>query len=158
MSTYLNPNFYAAIAVLYCGLQLQPARCSRTTWFGALNLAALTAIFGAKVTVAFLGFSCVLWLLLYLLRPLQQGTLRSILEVGTYGAVTVLFLFHKQALFWIGFLHSDHPGLERQAQLIASLFETIAFAYFYLRSLDAIRVVSSGGKLLEPISLSGYRL
>ena len=158
MSTYLNPAFYAAVAILYCGLQLRPAWCTRSAWFGALNLVVLIALFGAKVTVAFLGFSCVLWLLLNRLCHSRQGASRSIGEAGIYCGVTMLFLFHKQALFWIDFLHGASPGLDKQAQSIASFFETIAFAYLYLRSLDVIRVVSAGGKLLDPISLSGYLL
>jgi len=156
MSTYLNPAFYAAVAILYCGIQLQPAWCSRTVWFGALNLAALIALFGAKAAAAFFAFASLLWLSLYFLQRSKQGRLR--LEIGTYGAVTVLFLLHKQVLLWTGVLPSSHPEFDKAAQVIASFFETIAFAYLYLRSLDVIRVVSNGGKLLDPLSLSGYLL
>ncbi len=66
--------------------------------------------------------------------------------------------FTSKCSLWLGVLPSIHPEFDKAAQLIASFFETVAFAYLYLRSLDAIRVVSNGGELLDPLSLSGYLL
>lgn len=65
MGTYLSPWFYAAVCLLYFGLQWAPPRLSRTTWFGLLNLAALGLILGAKTTLLVVAFTSVLWASLF---------------------------------------------------------------------------------------------
>ena len=155
MGIYLNPAFYVAVCVLYCGLQWQPAPLSRTTWFGILNTLALIVIFGPKAASIVLAFTAVLWLSLHGLRSLPSGSTRLALEIAIYSVVTVAFILHKLAPAWTG----AHPTTQPPAtssQVIAALFETIAFSYIYLRTLDSIRIVAAGGTLLNPAGLSGY--
>lgn len=153
MGTYLSPAFYAAVCVLYCGLQWQPARLSRTTWFGMLNALALIAIFGPKAALLAFVFTVALWLSLRVLCSLPSGSTRQAIEIAIYSVVTALFIFHK--LTWTG-ASSNTPSDPGRLQLIAALFETIAFSYIYLRTLDSVRVVAAGGPLLNPAGLSGY--
>jgi D-alanyl-lipoteichoic acid acyltransferase DltB (MBOAT superfamily) len=156
MAAYLNPAFYAAVCVLYCGLQWRPARLNRTTWFGILNALALVAIFGPKAASIVLAFTIALWLSLHGLRSLPAGSKRQVLEITIYSVVTVAFIFHKLAPVWIAAPPTAQPPASGGAQAIAALLETIAFSYIYLRTLDSVRVVAAGGTLLNPAGLSGY--
>ncbi|MCG2671608.1 MBOAT family O-acyltransferase [Bradyrhizobium sp. GCM10023182] len=71
-------------------------------------------------------------------------------------SVTLAFLFHKLLPDWIAIGAGGESTPLRIAYSVGDLLETVAFSYFYLRTLDAIRSIVAGSKLLNPIALSGY--
>ena len=156
MGTYLSPSFYAAVCLLYCGLQWQPTRLKRGTWFGVLNVVALSMIFGLKVGFLVVAFTIALWLPLHVLHSLPSGSIRRSIEIAVYAAVTLAFIFHKLTPAWILAEPSTPSTVARGAQIVTGFFETIAYSYVYLRALDTIRAVSAGAEVLNPASLSGY--
>lgn len=158
MGTYLSAWFYAAVFLSYCGLQSRPSRVDRSTWFGALNVVALGLIFNVKVALLVAAFVVVLWVSLFALTSLRQRQHRRALEITMYAGVTLAFGFHKLAAGWIVATPAASRGSvpTTTAENLLAIFETIAFSYIFLRTWDAVRAVSGGARLLNPIALAGY--
>jgi D-alanyl-lipoteichoic acid acyltransferase DltB (MBOAT superfamily) len=129
---------------------------SRTTWFGLLNIAALTAVLGLRIALLVFVFAVALWSSLRLLRTINSAPIRRILEIAIYLCVTLAFIFHKLVPEWIIADAATGSGPPRIAQGTARFFEAVAFSYVYLRTLDTLRSVTGGSKLLNPAGLSGY--
>lgn len=153
---FLHTLLYVVTVLLYVGLQYRPFQLSRTTWFGTLNAAAIVVLFGMRAALAFIILTGALWLSLETLRRTRAGGLRNVVEFGLYAGVTLAFLFHKVMLDFGGLFLSAPSGTSDAASSISHVLQLLAFSYVFLRALDAIRVVASGGSLLKPVSLSGY--
>jgi D-alanyl-lipoteichoic acid acyltransferase DltB (MBOAT superfamily) len=156
MGIYLNPWFYTALGFLYCGLQWQPPQLSRTTWFGLLNIAALTVVLSFRIALLVFIFAIALWSSLRILQAINRSPIRRIFEIAIYLAFTLAFIFHKLIPEWIITDGAAGSAPLRIAHGMGSFFETVAFSYVYLRTLDALRSVIGGSKLLNPAGLSGY--
>lgn len=158
----LSPLFYLLAAGCFVLIQLHPAR-KRCAWFGLLNLGILAILFGYGVVLLLGSLSIVLWAGLFLQRWLQGRSRPSgswIVLAGLYGMALALFLFHKSFLDTYGLLLRPHAWFTtiRYAPLVAGLLGSMVFSYVFLRVIDAIHSASSGVRLLDPISLSGYLL
>lgn len=160
MVIYLDPKFYAAIAVLFVALQLRPSGATRPQWFAALNLAVVGWIFGGAVLVALLVLSAGLWLALK-----GQRRIAAVSEPGAlaatgaiFGAALLLFVTHKAILDRVGWPLSAAAVEAGPLAGLASAFQLLAFSYVVLRVADATRAVTAGAPLLDPLALSGYLL
>lgn len=105
-----------------------------------------------------IAFTSALWAALFVLRSFGQTPIRRALEIGIYTSVTLAFVYHKLAPDWINTGATTEPGPARITQGVARFFEIVAFSYIFLRSLDAVRAVAAGSRLLNPGALSGYLL
>jgi D-alanyl-lipoteichoic acid acyltransferase DltB (MBOAT superfamily) len=161
MPIYLEPKFYAAIAILFVALQLRPELASRTLWFGALNLAVVGWIFGPRALVALLVLSTVLWLALQAQMRLSSRSeqLGLAASVAIYSGIAALFLFHKVILDFLGAgWAADPANSAKRVAVVSALLQLVAFSYIGLRLIDATRAITAGAPLLDPVSLSGYLL
>jgi D-alanyl-lipoteichoic acid acyltransferase DltB (MBOAT superfamily) len=161
---YLEPEFYAAIAILFVALQLRPDAATRTQWFGLLNLAAVCWLFGLRALVALTAMSVVLWLALRVHAHLAaKSTNSKIIDTGVaaaiYAAIAALFLFHKVILDFLGTGWVASPANQaKPTAAVSEILQVIAFSYVCLRLIDVTRAVTAGARLLDPVSMSGYLL
>jgi D-alanyl-lipoteichoic acid acyltransferase DltB (MBOAT superfamily) len=156
MGIYLSPWFYAALCLLYCGLQWQPRQLRRTTWFGLLNMAAVTLVLGLRIAELVVVFAVALWCSLRIAQTIKRTPIRRMLEIAIYLGVTLAFVSHKLVPDWIVTGPADASAPLRIVHGVGRFFEIVAFSYVYLRTLDAIRAVTGGSTLLNPVALSGY--
>jgi D-alanyl-lipoteichoic acid acyltransferase DltB (MBOAT superfamily) len=158
----LTPLFYVLVAGCFVLMQLHPTG-KRCAWFGLLNLIVLAILFDYRVVLV-LGFlSTGLWAALLIQCRLQARARHvgsAVVLASLYGSALTVFLFHKSFLDAYGFLRRLHASLEpvHFAPFVARLLVSMAFSYMFLRIIDAIRSASSGERLLDPLSLSGYLL
>lgn len=158
----LNPLSYLLAAGCFVLIQVHPTG-KRCAWFGLLNLIVLTILFDYRVVLVLALLSTGLWAGLRLQRGLQgraRHVASGVVLAGLYSGSLALFLFHKSFLDSHGFLRKLHGSLETVhfAPLVAQVLASMAFSYIFLRIIDAIRSASSGERLLDPLSFSGYLL
>lgn len=151
MLIQLNWQYWVAVAAIFVAIRLRPARPA--TWFGLLNLGALTLLLGWKVVVLAALVVGVTWCGAAVVAAQGDRPAGQAAYWLTLGTALGLFAAHK-IFFELALAHDLGPRLT----LGLSLLELAAYSYIVLRIWDALNAVAGGARLLGPIGLSGYLL
>lgn len=148
MLIQLNLYFWIAAAAVFVAIRVPVMRTG--TWFGLLNLAALTALLGFRIAVPILLLSVLLWLAAAVIARLPERA-GDLAFAATLAGLLLMLALHK-SLFELALAgHLDGPWL-----LAARGLELIAYSYFALRGWDMLNAVRGGTRLIDPLALSGF--
>jgi D-alanyl-lipoteichoic acid acyltransferase DltB (MBOAT superfamily) len=165
MPVYSSVAFPLVVAACYVLIQLR-SQVRRTAWFGALNIFAVTVLFGWRPALVLLIVSFACWTLLAVALRLKSAVAtRSVGLIGPilYLSVALVFITHKSLLepqsdfaqFRLMSLFSRVGSMSAVHSVMQTL-QIIALSYIFLRLIDLIRSVLDGSRLLDPLSMSGF--
>ncbi|WP_379071532.1 hypothetical protein ACFJIU_11895 [Mesorhizobium sp. UC74_2] len=163
MAIFAELTFVVVVAIAYVLVQV-PVAIPRTTWFGAINLCALVALFGWRSTVVVAAVGVSYWMVLWLIAKFdKRPTYSAAIYVLAFASVGLLFVGHKMLLepgndfsVWAPFKIVGMVSQQWPAAQAFSLLQLVAFSYVCLRLVDAIRAVGAGERLLDPLGLIGF--
>jgi alginate O-acetyltransferase complex protein AlgI len=165
MAAFSNAAFPVLVAVCYVLGQLR-SPIKRATWFGGLNVVALSILFGLRPALALLILSAVYWSLLAATIRMNGSSWKKWSRPAgplLYISAAAIFVLHKSLLEPQNDFSTFPPisllsqvGSFRGLHSAISTLQIVALSYIFLRLIDLIRSVLDGAKLLDPLALSGF--
>lgn len=167
MAVFAEMAFLVVVGVAFVLMQVKVS-IPRTTWFGLINLMALSILFGWRATMAIVAISLVYWLWLTIMKKIDEaspdGSRASVLLCAVaYMSVAFLFIGHKMLLEpgndfagWAPFGALSFLASRWPMSAAFTFLQMLAFSYVCLRLVDAIRAVRAGERVVDPVAFSGF--
>lgn len=164
MTGFLQPAFIGFVLVYYVAMQVRTG-LKRTTWFGALNIIAVSVLFGALPAIAILLLSCFYsWTVDRVQKREANAATTRGMRAALYTSVGLVFVWYKiwqdpaadiATSLGLSGLVSESEG-DGKVLSAGGILEALAFSYVTLRIIDFIQSSAGGERVLNPLALSGF--